>query len=151
MPLGTLLIMLFLSTITGEGNGNPPQYSYLENPIDRGAWQATVHGVARVGQDWATKPPPWLSDLHDTHQVTQETGESRTQLSNWTELNWTEAQENTPQLKLVLTEHCNQTFPWKIVFCIHGHVLTKFLSKNEPSDPKFFISFSINLPCFTDT
>ena len=26
--------------------------------MDRGAWQATVHGVARVGQDLATKPPP---------------------------------------------------------------------------------------------
>ena len=32
----------------GEGNGYPLQYSSLENPIDRGAWQATVHGVARV-------------------------------------------------------------------------------------------------------
>ena len=31
----------------GEGHGNPLQYSYLENPIDRGAWQATVHGVAK--------------------------------------------------------------------------------------------------------
>ena len=29
----------------GEGNGYPLQYSYLENPMDRGAWQATVHGV----------------------------------------------------------------------------------------------------------
>ena len=31
----------------GEGNGNPLQYSCLENPMDRGAWQAAVHGVAR--------------------------------------------------------------------------------------------------------
>ena len=30
-----------------EGNGNPLQYSYLENPINRGAWLATVHGVAK--------------------------------------------------------------------------------------------------------
>ena len=30
----------------GEGNGNPLQYSCLGNPIDRGAWQTTVHGVA---------------------------------------------------------------------------------------------------------
>ena len=29
----------------GEGNGNPLQYSYLENPMDRGAWRATVHGL----------------------------------------------------------------------------------------------------------
>ena len=28
-----------------EGNGNPLQYSCLENPMDRGAWQATVHGI----------------------------------------------------------------------------------------------------------
>ena len=34
----------------GEGNGNPPQYSCLENPIDRGAWWAAVHGVT---QSWA--------------------------------------------------------------------------------------------------
>ena len=31
----------------GEGNGNPLQYSCLRNPMDRGAWQATVHGVAK--------------------------------------------------------------------------------------------------------
>ena len=39
----------------GEGNGNPFQYSCLENPMDRGAWQATVHGIARVRHDLATK------------------------------------------------------------------------------------------------
>ena len=31
----------------GIGNGNPLQYSLLGNPVDRGAWQATVHGVAK--------------------------------------------------------------------------------------------------------
>ena len=35
----------------GEGNGNPLQYSCLENPKDRGAWQATVHRVTKVGHD----------------------------------------------------------------------------------------------------
>ena len=39
----------------GEGNDNPLKYSCLENPMDRGAWQATVHGVARVEHDIATK------------------------------------------------------------------------------------------------
>ena len=38
----------------GEGNGNPLQCPCLENPMDRGAWQATVHGVARVGHNLAT-------------------------------------------------------------------------------------------------
>ena len=31
----------------GEGNGNPLQYSCLENPMDRGAWRATVHGITK--------------------------------------------------------------------------------------------------------
>ena len=34
----------------GGGNGNPLQYSCLENPMDRGPWQATVHGVSK---SWA--------------------------------------------------------------------------------------------------
>ena len=42
----------------GEGNGNPLQYPCLGNPMDREARQATVHGVARVRYDLATKPPP---------------------------------------------------------------------------------------------
>ena len=38
----------------GEGNGNPLQYSCLENPMDRGAWRTTVHGVAEsdMMSDW---------------------------------------------------------------------------------------------------
>ena len=42
----------------GEGNGNPLQYSCLENPMDKGAWRATVHGVTRVRHDLVTKLPP---------------------------------------------------------------------------------------------
>ena len=42
----------------GEGNGNPLQYSHLENPMDRGIWQATSMGWRRVGHSLATKPPP---------------------------------------------------------------------------------------------
>ena len=41
-----------------EGNGNPLQCSCLKNPLDRGSWQTTVHGVAKVGHDLATKPLP---------------------------------------------------------------------------------------------
>ena len=54
----------------GEGNGNPLQYSCLENPTDRGAWQATVHGVTRVGHNLVTellppgrRAPGWLGVL----------------------------------------------------------------------------------------
>ena len=42
----------------GEGNGNPLQYSCLENPMDGGAWRATVHVVTRVRHGLVTKPPP---------------------------------------------------------------------------------------------
>ena len=36
-----------LGRCPGVGNGNPLRYSFLENPMDRGAWRATVHGVAK--------------------------------------------------------------------------------------------------------
>ena len=36
-----------IMTLIGEGNGNPLQYSCLENPMDGGAWQAAVHGVTK--------------------------------------------------------------------------------------------------------
>ena len=57
----------------GDGHGNPLQYSYLENPMDREAWRATVHRVTRVGHDLVTKPPnhhsflysPTLTSIHD--------------------------------------------------------------------------------------
>ena len=39
--------ILGLGRSPGEGNGKPLQYSCLENSMDRGAWQATVHGVAK--------------------------------------------------------------------------------------------------------
>ena len=51
----------------GEGNGNPLQYSCLENPMDRGAWWATVH---RVAKSWT-----WLKRLstyefmHELHRL----------------------------------------------------------------------------------
>ena len=40
------LCILYSSVYIGEGNGTPLQYSCLENPMDGGAWQAAVHGVA---------------------------------------------------------------------------------------------------------
>ena len=44
----------------GEGNGNPLQYSCVDNPMDEGTWQATVHGVTRVGHDLVAELPPYL-------------------------------------------------------------------------------------------
>ena len=42
-----MVIFTIFLTSYGEGNGNPLQYSCLENPMDRGAWWATVHGVVK--------------------------------------------------------------------------------------------------------
>ena len=58
----------------GEGNGNPLQYSCLVNPMDRGAWQAAVRGIARVGLNLVTKTqhtpiaglPWWLCGKEST-------------------------------------------------------------------------------------
>jgi len=47
----------------GKGNGNPLQYSCLGSPMDRGAWQATVHEVSGVEHNLATKPPsPYICE-----------------------------------------------------------------------------------------
>ena len=47
-----------IHTVNGEGNGNPLQYSCLENSMDRGTWWAIVHGVAK---SW-----PWLNTSANT-------------------------------------------------------------------------------------
>ena len=52
--MGPEMIWGFSGSHGGEVNGNPLQYPCLENPKDRGAWQTTVHGVARVGHDLVT-------------------------------------------------------------------------------------------------
>ena len=44
---GDLGLIPGLGRSPGEGNGNPLQYSCLENPTDRGAWQATICGVEK--------------------------------------------------------------------------------------------------------
>ena len=52
-----------------EGNGNPLQDSCLENPMDCSLPGSSVHGVARVGHDLATKPPPPLASLVVAHRL----------------------------------------------------------------------------------
>ena len=47
----------------GEGNGNALQYYCLENPMDRGAWQDSVHSIARVGHNLATKPSQFVYNI----------------------------------------------------------------------------------------
>ena len=61
----------------GEENGNPLQHSCLENPMDRGAWQATVLGLQRVRHDW--------SNLARIHTLTLKSVQS---VSHWRTSSW---------------------------------------------------------------
>ena len=70
-----------------DGNGNPLQYSYLENPMDWGAWRATLHGVAKR----QARLRDWYTDTHcggsvtRTLLVTRASREStETSLNAWT-------------------------------------------------------------------
>ena len=47
LPAGDAGSIPGLGRSPGEGNGYPLQYTFLGNPTDRGAWQATVHGVTK--------------------------------------------------------------------------------------------------------
>jgi len=58
----------------GEGNGNPLQYSCLENPMDRGSWRAIVYG-ARVRYNLVTEHISWL--------VFEPAGMTTTKYSRW--------------------------------------------------------------------
>ena len=57
-------LILGLRRSPGGGHGNPLQQSFLENPMDRGAWRATVHGVTKSWTRW--------SDLVHTHGLLKE-------------------------------------------------------------------------------
>ena len=52
--IGDLGLIPVLGRSPGERHGNPLQYSCLENPMDRGAWQLQSMGLQRVGHEWAT-------------------------------------------------------------------------------------------------
>ena len=72
----------------GEGNGNPLQYSCLENPMDCSLPGSSVHGFAGVGHDLATKQPPppgWFVSnmlLEKRGEITPETVKRQSQREN---------------------------------------------------------------------
>ena len=85
----------WVGKIPGEGKGYPLQYSCLDNSMNRGAWQATVHGVARARHNLVTKPQSYTF-ISGSWWGTGRPGALRFMGSqrvghDWvTELNWTE-------------------------------------------------------------
>ena len=69
---------------SGEGNGNPLQYSCLESPMDRGAWRATVHGVTKES-DMTERLTLWqnLESLVISHWAVIHLPECCTYLDTW--------------------------------------------------------------------
>ena len=53
-----------LGSSPGGGHGNPLQYSCLQNPMNRGAWWATVQGVTKVAHNLTTKLLPLTATIH---------------------------------------------------------------------------------------
>ena len=126
-----LFIYSFIYLGLGEGNGTPLQYSCLENPMDRGAWQAVVYGIVksrtRLSDFTFTFHVHALEKEMATHSVFLP-GESQGQgslvsCSLWgrTELDTTEATQQRqhlliivnkcfPGLKCSLIERCNSQF-----------------------------------------
>ena len=86
---GDLGLIPGLGTSPGEGNSNPLQFSCLENPMNRGAWWATVHAVSRVRHDLATKPPPRPTNACPSDREVKNKKNERIILKNWISMYWT--------------------------------------------------------------
>ena len=59
----------------GVGNGNPLQYSCLENPMDRGVWQAAVHGVTK-SWTWLKRLSTQACTFYESHKIKSSKGHS---------------------------------------------------------------------------
>jgi len=149
----------------GAGNGNPLQYSCLENSMDRGAWQATVHGVA--------KSQTWLKRLSThTHQDWQNTFKQAAWqthcLSAWALLNPSSFLSKTHHLPNYRNETSSQSFMlpcsqgilvvhsciisnasilWKTSFCSFFPDYRSPASSKQFNDNSVQIYVLFNAPC----
>ena len=97
----------------GEGNGNLLQYSCLENPMDRGAWWATVHGVTGVWHDWATSVKTWIYKY--MVWAFQHTLKSDSVVnSRWLQILWPSSRTSHQTLGkwALIPLHLNMAWPW---------------------------------------
>ena len=118
---GDLGLISGLGRSPGEGNGNPLQYSFLENPMDGGAWWATVHGVAKSQTQLSyftfTFHFLWVGDGQGSLMCCSPWGCKELDMTE--QLNWTETLQNF-------------IFIVKIVsFIEYAQILTCFISHHS--------------------
>ena len=87
-----------LNLNTGEGNGTPLQYSCLENPMDGGAWWATVHGVAKSH----ARPSDFTFTFH--FRALEKEMATHSSILAW-RIPWTEEPSGLPSMGLHRVEH----------------------------------------------
>ena len=93
----------YLDSITnsiGEGNGTPLQYSCLENPMDGGAWWATVHGVAQSRTRLKRLSSSNQLNEHEFEQILEDSGGQRSLVQS---MEWQRVGHN-----LVIEQHVSQ-------------------------------------------
>ena len=127
-----------------EGNGNPLQNSCLENPMGRGAWWTTVHGVTRVRHDCRTRT---LSYKAGSHPWLQKSGKAeRTQGTVWMrrEASGSLERQKQPQKGLYL-HPSSEHFGWVTVTCMSLMHLPSPALIHQPWEWKWHNSWS--KPC----
>ena len=114
--------LYLLEWVKGEGNGNPLQYSCLENPMDRGAWWVAIHGVA--------KSRTRLKRLSSIHIYPLPSEPPSHLLPHTTPLHWYRALVEFPEPY--------SKFPLAIYFTygnVSFHVLFPYISPSPPLSP----------------
>ena len=129
---GDLGLISGLGQSPGEGNGNPLQYSRLENSMNRVAWQATVQGVkkSQLLEDWATNTFTFTSFMWGCDSWTVKKAEHRRsdafKLWCWRRLSrvpWTARSSNQSILKEINPKYSLEGLMLKLKLQYFGHMM----------------------------
>ena len=114
---------MLLNYGVGEDNGNPLQYSCLENPRDRGAWWAAVYGVSqsRTWLKWLSSSSSSFLYLYSTHRLKQNFSDST---------KWSQAKANR-NLPTEHSGHSKHPHPTKQEITLHVDINRWSIPKSE--------------------
>ena len=127
--------MFFLKLCTndyiGEGNGTPLQYSCLENPMDGGAWWATVHGVAQSRTRLKRLSSSNQLNEHEFEQILEDSGGQRSLVQS---MEWQRVGHN-----LVIEQHVSQVgIPFFFFFIFKLYIIVLVLPKIKMNPPQVY-------------